>query len=564
MRETTTVADEFRLDPVDFNVISQVIMSIPKEMSANLFRVAYSTIVREAKDASVVLMDAAGQIVAQSDNMPFHMNSVGEAFKGCAAKHDMATLEPDEVVVHNDPYAGGQHLPDVFLFTPVRADGHLLGFCCTVAHHLDVGGGGPGSLNPLATDIFGEGIVLSAVRVRVPGDFGIGTLGEIIASNVRVPDKTLGDFNAQLTANRTGTRRMQDLVRKYGFAKVKAVMGEMITYSERRTRAEIAKLPSGVYSAEERVDDDGFSDRSYRVCVTVRLEAGEIYVDFAGTDGTARGIINAPRASTISAVYLILKNLLTGPDVPPNEGCNRPVHISIPHGCLLNPYYPAPVRARANVCQRVVDAIMRVFSQIDPERAVACCHNTIIAVNLSRLTPAGWSVFSEPLRGGYGASRDADGACQCGTPIDNCRSTAVEPTETDFGFFRLVRYELLTDSMGYGTHNGAPSAVREYEILEDGVIFTSFSDRHKTAPWGLFGGMAGRSNRFSVLRGGEEIVLKSKSSFELKSGDRLTIVIGGAGGYGDPKQRARELVERDLRQGRISQTVAAEIYGYRG
>lgn len=552
--------NEYELDPVDFNVISQILMSIPHEMSVNMFRAAYSNIVRDVKDASVVIMDCDGNIVAQAENIPIHLNSIKGAFDGCATVIDMKSLESDEIVVHNDPFLGGQHLPDIFIFTPIRCDDELLGFCGSVAHHADIGGGGPGSTNPHATDIFGEGLVISAVRMRLEQDFRKTFLGQMVSKNVRIPHETLGDFNAQLTANETGVRRMVALAGKFGAKRIKAVMDQLIRYSEARTRAAIRNLPNGTWYSEQAVDSDGVTDRPYRVCVSLKIEDESIFVDLSGTDETARGIINAPIAATYSAVYVALKNLLTDADVPPNEGCNRPISIHVPENTVLNPAFPAPTRARINVCQRLVDAIMLAFAQIDPERAVATCHNTTLSIRLSHLSPEGWATFADPLRGGFGGSNKGDGACQCGAITDNCPNTSVESAEKDFEFFRIRRYELLPDTMGYGKFNGAPSAVREFEILRDGVVLTSFSDRHKSAPLGILGGHDGKPNKYSVVRDGQEIVLPSKVWYDLKKGDLFQVYIGSAAGYGNPQERDRELVIRDVREKRLSVQQAKDIF----
>lgn len=555
-----TVEDNAQLDPVDFNVISQIMMSIPHEMSVNMFRAAYSNIVRDVKDASVVVMDRQGNIVAQAENIPIHLNSVKGAFDGCASVIDMTSLEESEIVVHNDPFLGGQHLPDVFIFTPIRCDGELIGFCGSVAHHADIGGGGPGSTNPNATDIFGEGLVISAVRMRLEQDFRTTFLGQMVSKNVRIPHETLGDFNAQLTANETGVRRMVALAGKFGVGRVKAVMEQLISYSETRTRSAIRNLPNGTWYSEQSVDSDGVSDRPYKVCVSIKIEDDSIYVDLAGTDETAKGIINAPIAATYSAVYVALKNLLTDADVPPNEGCNRPISIHVPEDTVLNPKFPAPTRARINVCQRLVDAIMLAFAQIDPDRAVAICHNTTLSVRLSYLSSQGWATFADPLRGGFGGNSKGDGACQCGAITDNCPNTSVESAEKDYDFFRIKKYCLLPDTMGYGKFNGSPSAVREFEILKDDVVLTSFSDRHKSAPLGILGGRDGMPNKYSVMRDGEEIVLPSKVWYDLKKGDLFQVYIGSAAGYGDPRERDPIHVTRDVKEMRLSVEQARNVF----
>jgi len=550
-----------KLDPANFNIISQAFISLTKEMNVNLIKAAYSTIIREVQDASAAFLDIEGNVIAQSSSNAIHLNSIGSAFRGCMEKHPLSEIQEDDILINNDPYHGGQHLPDIFLFSPIFYKGTLIGFAGSVGHHLDVGGGGASSLNPLATDIYSEGFVIPAIKLSHFTNFNEGIFSEIFRSNVRVPQKTLGDLNAQLAANRTGIKRVLKLVEKYGVELVLEVMNEFLNYTERLTRSEIQRIPPGFFSGEEILEGDPLSNRDFKIKVTIEIRGSNIKVDFSGTDPQAKGMINAPKAATISSVHTAFKSLLTGESIPANEGCNRPIQIHIPDGTVINPYPPAPVRGRINACLRVFDVIIRALAKALPRKVIASGFNTSTLFSLGYMTKDRFEVFTEPVRGGYGAGPFNDGACQCGTPMDNCTNTPVEAIENDYTSFRLIRYELIPEFSGNGQFRGAPGARREFEILKDGVSFASFSDRHLHKPWGLFGGGEGGCGNFIVKRGNKKIKLRSHSTFNFQAGDILSVIIGGGGGYGHPKRRKKEMVLQDLIEEKISMAKAKKIYG---
>lgn len=547
------------IDAVTFSVVSHSLIATCKEMTMSLLRAAYSTIIREASDASAGLLDTEGNIVAQADDMPIHLNSMSEAFRGLMEKHDLTTLEPGEILITNDPFHGGQHLNDIFIFSPIHSEGRLVAFAGSVGHHVDIGGGGAGSMNPSALDVFSEGFVIPRLRVKVGSSIRDGLFGEIFSANIRVPHETIGDLNAQLAANRTGITRLKHLFNKYGLDTVLACMNELIRFAETRTREEIAKLPDGEYQGEDIMDDDGMGNGPFHIRVTIRVKKDRLFIDFTGTDLQTRGYVNAPLAATKAAVATAIKDLLTGSMVPANEGCNRPVEVIVPEGTILNPRPPAPVRARVNTCIRAFHAVVNAMATVLPDRAIGICTDSHVLV-FSEQVPGGYRVFTEPVRGGFAAGLGNDGAVQCATPLDNCTNTPVEAGEYSFGFMRIRRYELLSDTQGFGRYCGAMGAIREYEILKEGIEFASFSDRHKHPATGLFGGQSGHSTKFLLVRNGEERVLPSKGTFTFKKGDRLQVIIGASGGYGDPIKRDRELVLLDLREGRISPRTAQEIF----
>lgn len=543
------------LDPVEYAILSQSLIAAAREMGAKLIRSAYSTILREARDGSAALLDARGQTVAQAELIPMQLGTIGRIFGPCAALFPPETLEPDDVLFINDPYSGGQHLQDVFIFHPIHVDGAVIGFAASVAHHLDLGGGNPG-LNPAAADVYSEGLIIPPMKINLKRDWHGGGFERLLRANVRVPHQTMGDFDAQMAANAVGVLRVQELARRYGVEKLRAVMAALQDYSETRMRAAIRAVPDGVYVGEDAVDDDGESDAPLPVRATVTVAGDTITVDFAGTAPQVRRNLNAPFASTVSAAVSALKAALTSPDIPFNDGAMRPVTVTAPQGSLLNPNHPAPVRARMEACSRAWNAVMKAMSQAVPDQVIACGFDTTTVCCLSHLGDAGWSVYLEVFGGGYGATAETDGCDAVDNPLSNCSNTPVEAMDQDFSFFRVSEYALRPDSCGTGRRRGGVGFTRRYEILADGARLAIYADRFRLAPQGLFGGGPGATGWCEVQRGGQRIAIRSKDQMELRKGDVVTLALGGGAGYGAPEERPSAQIARDVEDGLISPALA--------
>jgi len=550
------------LDPVDYAVISQALIAAAREMGAKLIRSAYSTIVREARDCSAALLDRDGNVVAQAELIPMQLGPIGATFAPCTALYPVETLVDGDFFVNNDPFNGGQHLQDVFIFHPIFVAGVIVGFSATVAHHLDLGGGSPG-LNTSASDVYQEGLLIPPTKFNMARDWNGGILERIIRANIRVPDQTIGDFNAQIAANAIGAARLQQLCEKYSVAAVIGTMRALLDYSERRVRAAILAAPDGVYYGEDAVDDDGLSEEPLRICSKVTIAGDRIEVDFEGTCPQVTRNLNSPLSSTISAALSCVKAVLTSPDIPFNEGSKRAITVKAPLGSLLNPRHPAPVRARMEACFRAWNATMKALAQAVPAQAIAAGFDTTTVACFANLGPRGYRVYLEVFGGGYGASAVGDGCDAVDGPLSNCSNTPVEAIDMEFDYFRVIGYGLARDSFGHGAHRGGAGFYRRYEVLKDGVTLALYSDRFRMAPEGLFGGSAGSTGRCEVLRNGQVIALKSKDAFPVHRGDIVTFTLGGGGGYGEPRARRRELVEGDLADGLLSAAQAFEIYGRR-
>ncbi len=541
------------LDPVDYAVISQALIAAAREMGAKLVRSAYSTVLREARDGSAALLDARGNTVAQAELIPMQLGTIGRIFQPCAALYPVETLEPGDFFAINDPYSGGQHLQDVFLFHPIFHRGRVLGFSASVAHHLDLGGGSPG-LNPLATDVWSEGLIIPPLKLNMARDWHGGNFERLLRANVRVPHQTMGDFDAQMAANAIGRARIEELADRYGAELVTVVMAALQDYSETRMRAAIRAVPDGVYVGEDAVDDDGEGDAPLPVRATVTVRDDTIAIDFTGTAPQVRRNLNAPFASTQSAALSCVKAVLTSPDIPFNAGAARPVTIAAPLGSLLNPRPPAPVRARMEACFRAWNAVMKALAQAVPEQAIASGFDTTTVSVLSHLKPEGWSVYLEISGGGYGGSSTSDGCDAVDGPLSNCSNTPVEALDQDFDFFRVTEYSLRPDSGGEGAQRGGVGFLRRCEILTDGVKVALYSDRFRRAPDGLLGGRPGTTGFCEIRRGDRTFHLRSKDEAWLQKGDIVTLGLGGGGGYGPPSARPRGRREGDFADGLVTTT----------
>ena len=524
------------LDTVESAILTQSLIAAARKMGVKLVRSAYSTILREARDGSTAILDADSATVAQAELIPIHLGSIGRIFRECAAMFPKETLEPDDMLVINDPYSGGQHLQDVFFFQPVFHAGRVIGFVASVAHHLDIGGGSPG-LNPHAPDIYSEGIIIPPMRISLARDWHGGGFRRLLRANVRVPQQTMGDFDAQIAANAVGILRVTELVARYGEAKVTAAMAVLQDYSETRMRAAIRTVPDGLYHGEAFVDDDGLGSGPLPVRAAVTVRDGSIEIDFAGTAPQVAINLNSPFASVVSSAVTCVKAALTSPDIPFNDGSLRPITVRAPQGSLLNPNHPAPVRARLISCSRAWDAVMQALAAAAPDRVIASGFNTTTSFCLSHLGDAGWSVYLEIFGGGYGAGIANDGCDAVDNPLSNCSNIPVEAADQDFPFFRVVGYGLLADTGGTGMHRGGAGFSRRYEVLRDGVRLAIYSDRFTGRAVGMARGGPGASGSCEITRDGKRISVRSKDAVQLRRGDILEIRLGGGGGYGNPAAR---------------------------
>ena len=536
------------VSPVDQAVITRALIAAADELGVKLIRSAHSPVVREAQDCSAAIMDRKGRVVAQADLIPIQLGSVTHTFRACLEHHPLETLKEGDFLINNDPYAGGQHLPDIFLFSPIFLDGVLIGVTATVVHHIDLGGGAPG-LNPNAGDVHEEGITFPPSRYSVERDWKGGPFERLVRANVRMPEATIGDINAQFAANSVGGERLKDLCRKFSADTVFAAMDEMLDYSERRVRAAIAAAPDGTYTGEAWLDDDGRGDEPVPVRASLTIDGEAISVDFSGTTAQVRTNMNSPFASTVSSAIACIKAVLTDPDIPFNEGAERAITVTAPYGSILNPKPPAPVRARLLPSYRVFNSVMNALAMAVPDRVIAPGFDTTTVSCLSHRGEDGYNIYLEIFGGGFGAGPDNDGCDAVDSMLSNCSNIPIEAMESDYPFFRVEDYSLRSNSGGAGRQRGGMGFQRIYRVLAEDVTFATYGDRFRIAPEGVFGGSPGAKAETFVERGGKKIRLTSKQQFTLQPDDRLVVRTGGGGGFGPLSDRAASLMETDEADG---------------
>lgn len=550
-------------DPTKVAILARALQAIAEEMGVNLIRSAFSTVVREARDCSTALLDADGSVVAQAEMIPMQTAALSMSFKAAKAQLDLSGIDDRHAIIMNDPYSGGQHLNDIILFRPILFDGELLGFAGSTAHHLDIGGGSAG-VNTAATDLIQEGLVIPPMLFDVERDWNGGNLERMIFANIRTAEVGLGDLNAQFAANHTGSERVRELAAREGPATLRRVMAEAQNYSERRMRAAISEIPAGVYRGEAFVDRDVFEDRPIRIAVTATVAGSDVELDFAGTDRQVKSMFNCPLSSAHAAAFAAIRSVMSDKDIPANDGCNRPLTLRFPKGSVLNPNRMAPVRARMATAYRAFDAVHAALAQAMPERVPAQGFNTTTGFYIAQQRDDGsFRVFVDVLGGGYGACRGYDGADAVDNILSNCRNTPIEAIEQANGHLLMRDYAMIPDSGGAGEWCGGLGFMRQVEVREEGVFLNLYSDHHVRAPRGSCGGRAGAVGSLSVVRGSETIRLTPTSSFQLRPSDLIVLCTGGGGGYGDPKMRRHDRIERDLDDGRITAAHAEEAYGYR-
>ncbi|MDR7418418.1 MAG: hydantoinase B/oxoprolinase family protein [Armatimonadota bacterium] len=548
------------MDPVLLSIIGHAYVATAEEMGVNLYRSAHSTIVREVRDMATALFDADGNTVAMANWIPMLLNAMEPAAQALRRHYDFRQLRPDEAMLTNDPFDGGQHVNDILLFTPVFVDGEVIGLSCANVHHLDLGGGAPAN-NAQATEVYQEGIVFPPMKITLGADWEDSPFGKFLRANIRVPEKTIPDFNAQIAACRTGEARVAALCRKYGKDTIVAFQQEIQRYSERIIRSAIETIPDGDYRGEAHMEDDGTgADGPFTIRVTVRIRGSDMILDFTGTDAQARGFINIPLASTYATCRTTIMSILQAGHLLVNAGAFRPIQVVAPPGTLVNPARPAATRARTSTCYKIFDAVNYALAPVLPDKVIAPGFDCQTGISMALRHEGRYRVLSEVLGAGVGALHNQDGADGMIMHLTNGMNTPVESVEIEFPFLEILRYGLVADSGGPGQCRGGLGMERRYRILADGVNFGLHSDRHRHAAPGLFGGQAGLPGACFVERADEVITLGSKVSATLRAGDLLTVRSGGGAGYGPVEQRDPRLVERDLREDRISPQHAARVY----
>lgn len=556
-------------DPVELEVFKNLYHSIAEEMGAALRRTSFSPNIKERRDYSCAVFDSAGQVIAMGDHMPVHLGSMPMSV---AAAVEQCAFEPGDMVMLNDPFRGGTHLPDITLVMPVfvwsgsprlpvsaaRTSSPTSTpdfYVASRAHHADVGGTYPGSMGP-CREIFQEGLRIPPVKIMRAGKTVADVLA-ILLNNVRTPEEREGDLGAQMAACQTGAQRLREICDRYGIARAKKAAASLLLYSEEIMRAFLRTIPPGRYQAEDFLDDDGVDNKPVRIAVTINVKASsatrkaarrsvaheqtspaQVSIDFTGSDPQVQGAINAVEAITYSACFYVFRCLLRD-DVPATSGLMRPIRVIAPSGTVVNAKPPAAV-AGGNVetSQRIVDVLLKALAQAIPDRIPAAAAGTMnnltiggIDLRLEDSSPGEPFAYYETIAGGMGARPTKDGVSGVHTHMTNSLNTPAEALEYAYPI-RLRQYSLRPGSGGSGRHTGGDGIVREIEVLTDAQV-TLLADRRSRGPYGLAGGADGAPGRTVITRrDGSVETIPGKTSVRLQSGERVRIESPGGGGWG--------------------------------
>ncbi|MBI2468343.1 MAG: hydantoinase B/oxoprolinase family protein [Candidatus Rokubacteria bacterium] len=533
------------VNPITVEVVRHAVLAIAEEMSAIVMRSARSPLLKEAGDLSSALTDARGRLIAQGRDIPIHLGVMAFTVKELLKRVPRRDFRDGDVYYLNLPEVGGNHLPDVKAIRPVFAGGRLAAFAVSLAHWADIGGAVPGSYVPWATEAWQEGLRIAPVKVF--DRRGPTRAFDLILSNVRGREEREGDCLAQYAACEVAARRLGELFGRYGPATILACFDRFLGEAEGQMRAAIRTIPPGVYTGEDWVDDDGHEDRPIPVRVTVTVKRDRAAFDFAGTGPAVRGPVNTTPFVTSSAVYYSLKSLVA-PDVPGNDGCYRPIAVTVPPGTILNPPLDLPlVGGNHETSQRVVDACYKALAAAIPERITAGGPTTSGLLLFGTRRDGRWQILYEVHGGGEGAGARRDGGHAVRVHMSNVMNTPTEVVETEYPM-EVLRHELRPGSGGAGMHRGGCGLVRAYRVLAETTL-TTMLERRVVPPWGVFGGADGLPYRITLERGGTRRDVKGKETVRLEPGDVVLIETAGGGGYGDPARRPAALAAGDRLEG---------------
>ncbi|MDQ8033775.1 5-oxoprolinase [Bordetella genomosp. 1] len=561
----TDVQPERIADPVGMEVFCNRLLSITEDMNNTLVRASFSTNIKERKDCSVALFDAAGRLVAQGTQIPLHLGSLDGAMQAILDTYGADGIRDGDIFICNDPYlANGSHLPDINIVTPVFWEGVLRFFAANIAHHSDVGGAVPGSIAGGLRSIFEEGIRIPACRIARAGELDEDLL-RLVCSNTRDPEERVLDLRVQMATNERGAAAVRGLIRQMGLAAVLQSVDDVIAYTRRRLSNRIAELREGSYAFRSDLDDDGMGGDPVPIQVTLTVAGGRLAFDFTGSGKQARGAMNLPFNALRACVYYAVKALLD-PDLAPNAGLFDPISVSAPLGTITNPEHPAAVGARSITAQKVAGAIFGAFrGLLPPERIMASGNDCCPAIVFSGRWPGreGHFVYLETLGGGAGARLDIDGMDGVHVHMTNTSNLPVEALENEYPLL-MQEYALVPDSGGAGRTRGGMAIAKQISAVGPGIVFSARSDSHVVGvASGVAGGGDGRRARLvrNFGQANEEELFSKTANIALAPGDSVRIETPGGGGYGDPRERPAALLARDVRDGKVSTAAARDVYG---
>jgi len=564
MTHAPTAAEADVFDPIEMEVFSNRLLSITEEMGNTLIRSSFSSNIKERKDCSVALFDAAGRLVAQAAHVPVHLGSLSGGIDAVLRRYGVAGIRPGDAFLCNDAYlAGGTHAPDITVVSPIFCDGALRFFAANIGHHTDVGGAVPGSTSHHLKTVWEEGIRLPAMRIVRQGELDLDLL-EMIAHNTREPDNRMHDIRAQIATNDKGARLMLELVGQSGLDTVLSAIDGILRYTERRLRNRIAQLPPGSASFIERMDDDGMGGDPVVIQANVQARDGQLHVDFTGTAKQARGAFNLPASALNASVYFAVKAMLD-PELMPNNGLFLPITITAPEGTITNPVFPAAVGARVTTAQRVAGTVIGALGQLlPPGRGMASSNDVMPSMLFSgpMRDGKGTFVYLETLGGGAGGRARGDGMDGIQVNVTNTSNLPAEALEIEYPLL-VEEYALVHDTGGAGKYRGGMGIARQIRSLHDQLSCTIRCDAALFGAAGLDGGLTGATSRLIQNPGrGDELRLPNKiSGHPLPAGASVRLETPGGGGHGAPAERSLADIRRDVVGGKVSRAAAERDYG---
>ncbi len=516
-------------NPILLEVFKNRFSSIAEEMGMTLNRTAYSPNIKERRDYSCALFDKDGQMVAQAAHIPVHLGSMPMSLEAAITDTDFAE---GDMVILNDPFKGGTHLPDISIVVPVFTKGNKkpVFYLANRAHHVDVGGITAGSM-PLSTSLYQEGLVIPPMKIVENGRVDEKLMG-LILNNVRTPQESEGDFAAQIMANMTGARRLKELIEKYGFETVDFYAHHLVDYGERMMRQTITRIPDGCYEFVDYLDDDGVGTKDIRIHLSLMIKGYQAILDFSQSDDQVKGSVNAVYAITLSAVLYVFRCLVEG-DIPANTGCLRPIEVITRKGSIVDAVFPAAVAAgNVETSQRIVDVILGALAKALPEQIPAASQGTMNNVTIGGMDPRSERpfVYYETIGGGMGASHMTTGEHAVHSHMTNTLNTPIEALEYSYPFV-VNEYAIRRHTGGEGKQRGGDGIVREMRMLTDAEV-TVISERRVHLPYGLAGGESGESGKNIIIKNGQIQERPGKFSEIIESGGILRIETPGGGGVG--------------------------------
>jgi N-methylhydantoinase B len=551
-----------KADAVTVEIVRNGLIAVTEEMKTNLTRTAYNLIIYEALDFTVGLFTRDGDTISIGLGLPMFIRGMSETVKAKIRHFGLDNIHPGDILVTNDAYTTGSHLNHFTFTMPVFHEGQLIGFTCCMAHWLDVGG----TLGQITTDIYSEGIQIPIVKYRRKGEVN-QELVDIIAMNVRLPERAMGDLRAQITAITTGERRYLELVQRYGWPAVQSAIAQIMDHSDALARTNTRSIPDGVYEAESFMDDDGLEiGTRIPIRVKVVVRGDEMTIDFTDVSKQVRGFYNSGFTTGVACAQVAYKCLTTPTDYPVNDGSFRSLKVIVPKGTVISAERPYPMRVWMTFPMTVIDTVFKALAKAIPDRSIAGHHADLVFPNIHGISPEDGRLFIVgigPLGGGWGAKAREDGVSA--TVCINDGDTHNSPTEQLEAKYPILveSYRLRSDSGGPGRQRGGLGAEMVVQALSPFAVTTRI-DRVHCRPWGLDGGQEAAGNGIGIRKNGkwqEDFPNAKIFNVRLARGDAYKMLSGGGGGFGDPLERDPELVAHDVREGYVSLAAAKSLYG---